>query len=195
MTTPRPRIVAVGKLLPPRSATASSPRPGSTTRPCHGRQGLSVIALSSAADVGRLDASPGNVLLDRLAQQQAPGPRRRRPRQRAGRGERGQSRGWPRAPTGPTARPAIALRLTGRADERHHAHRPEGPDKGLSLQPVDVAGPRWVSAGLCGQAARAGAGSRLGSGSGIGGTGVGAPGRLAGGWVVWPGWLVGPLSQ
>jgi hypothetical protein len=33
---------------------------------------LSVIALSPAADVGRLDASPGNLLLDRLAQQQAP---------------------------------------------------------------------------------------------------------------------------
>jgi hypothetical protein len=27
------------------------------------------------------------------------------------------------------------------------------------------------------------------------GTGVGAPGRLADGWVWWPGWLVGPLSQ
>jgi hypothetical protein len=41
---------------------ASLPRP----------RGLSVIALSPAADVGRLDASPGNLLLDRLAQQQAP---------------------------------------------------------------------------------------------------------------------------
>jgi hypothetical protein len=29
---------------------------------------LSVIALSPAADVGRLGASPGNLLLDRLAQ-------------------------------------------------------------------------------------------------------------------------------
>jgi hypothetical protein len=45
-----------------------------------------------------------------------------------------------------------------------------------------------------GQVARAGVGCGLGSGRGIGGTGVGAPGRLADGWG-WPGWLVGPLSQ
>jgi hypothetical protein len=51
---------------------------------------------------------------------------------------------------------------------------------------------------LCGQAACAGVGWGLGSGSGssgIGRTGVSAPGRLADGWVSWPGWLVGPLSQ
>jgi hypothetical protein len=48
---------------------------------------------------------------------------------------------------------------------------------------------------LWGQAACAGVGWGLGSGSGIGRTGVGAPVRLAGGWVWWPGWLVVPLSQ
>src|SRR6266545_1100900 len=54
---------------------------------------------------------------------------------------------------------------------------------------VDVAGPGgWVSAGLCGQAARAGASSGWGSGSGIGGCGrdEGAPGQLAGVWSPWP---------
>jgi hypothetical protein len=67
----------------------------------------------------------GNVLLDQLAQQ-APRPRRRPPRQRAGRGS-GANRGWPRAQLDPPARPAIAVRLAGRADERDHAHRPDGP--------------------------------------------------------------------
>jgi hypothetical protein len=53
------------------------------------------------------------------------------------------------------------------------------------------------SAGLCGQAARAGDGSGRGSGSGIGGCGrdEGAPGQLAGVRSPEPGWLVGPLSQ
>ena len=66
----------------------------------------------------------------------------------------------------------------------------------LSPATVRRGGSQWVvSAGLCGQAARAGVGCGLGSGSGTDGIGVGAPGRLAGGWVWWPGWLVGPLSQ
>src|SRR4029450_12948741 len=152
MTTPSTR--SRPGTLPPRSATASSPRPGSTTRPFHGRQGLSVIALSAAADVGRLDASPGNLLLDGLAQQQAPWATAAATAAEGGPGEAGPVERLARAPTGPTARPAIAARLGGRADERDHAHRPEGPDKGLSLQPsmwrVPV-GVGWVvrSGGSC----------------------------------------------
>src|SRR6266487_3868923 len=96
-----------------------------------------------------------------------------------------------------TVHDPIALRLAGRADERDHAHRPDGPDKAVPPT-VDVVGSGgWVSAGLCGQAARAGAGSGRGSGSGMGGCGraEGAPGQLAGVWSSWLGWLNGPLSQ
>jgi hypothetical protein len=85
----------------------------------------------------------------------------------------------------------------GRGDERDHAHRPDGPDKAVPSS-VDMAGlGGWASAGLGGQAARAGVGSGWGSGSGIAGCGrdEGAPGQLAGVWSPSLCWLVEPLSQ
>jgi hypothetical protein len=69
----------------------------------------------------------------------------------------------------------------------------------LFLHPSTWRVPQWVGVGwgLCGQAARCGAGSGPGSGSGIGGCGrdAGAPRWLAGVGSPEPGWLVGPLSQ
>ena len=120
-----------GSWLPPRSATT----------PSHGRihdapkprpRGLSVIALSPVADVGPArHASRGNVLQDQLAQQ-PPRPPRRRPRQRAGRGKRGQVERLAPAPDfDPPAGSTIALRVAGHADQRDHAHRPDGPDKAV----------------------------------------------------------------
>jgi hypothetical protein len=66
--------VAVGKLAAAKARNYSIPTAwihhASLPRP----RGLSVIALSSVADVGRPDApAEGNVLLDRLAQQQPRG--------------------------------------------------------------------------------------------------------------------------
>jgi hypothetical protein len=77
------------------------PRPGSTTRPCHGRVAWAPSPCRRSPALARLDASP---------RQRAPGPARAAAGPSAtaaatvtqgGPGKRGQSRGWPRAPTRP----------------------------------------------------------------------------------------------
>ncbi len=127
-----------------RSATASSPRPGSTTRPCHGRVAWAAVTLSPVADVGpaRPDAS---------LRQPAPGPARAAAGPSAtttataaegGPGSGASREAGPAPRLDPPARPAIALRLAGRADECDHTHRPDGCPSNRRR-----GGSRWVGVG------------------------------------------------
>jgi hypothetical protein len=132
--------------LPPRvgRATASSPRPGSTMRPCHGR-----VAWASSPVAGRRRRPARHV-----AEATAPGPahaaagprpRRRRPPHRAGPGDAGPVEVLAPRPTRPCCPTCHRSALgAGRVEERDHAHGPDGPDKAVPPT-VDVAGPGgWV---------------------------------------------------
>jgi hypothetical protein len=115
-------------------ATASSPRPGSTMRPCHCR-----VAWASSPVASRR-RRPARHVAEASAPAPAraaagPRPRRRRPRHRAGPGDAGPVEGLARARLDPAARPAIGLRL-GPAASRSAITRTDLTDlTRLSLQP------------------------------------------------------------
>jgi hypothetical protein len=115
---------------------------------------------------------------------------------RPGRGS-GASRGGGPVPDS-SLLPDLASLCAWPAAPRSAITRTDLTDLTRAVPPiVDVAGPGGGGCrlGWAGQAARAGVGSGWGSGSMIGGAGIGAPGRLAGVWSPWLGWLVWPLSQ
>ncbi len=103
-------------------------------------RGLSVIALSPATGVGPARRGAEATCSWTSSRSSRPSATAAATAAEGGPGKRDQSRGWPRARLDPTARPAIAVRLAGRADERDHAHRPDGPDKAVPPT-VGVAGP------------------------------------------------------
>jgi hypothetical protein len=112
-------------------ATASSPRPGSTMRPCHGR-----VAWASSL-CRRSPTSAGSTR--RRGKCSWTGSRSSRPSATAAAttaqgqaGGRGASRGAGPAPTRPCCPTCHRSALgAGRAEEPDHAHRPDGPDKAV----------------------------------------------------------------